>query len=105
MVEFVMAGTLTPRGKWFNYLRGNGRRTTHQDLAHAKAPQPARPRTRGGRLRAPSELRGDGTQQAERADGPPSRRAPGGPAQRTQPDAVGRGLRAGLRAAAARRAG
>ena len=99
-----MAGTLAPRGKCFNYLRGNGRRTTHQDLAHAKAPQPARPRARGRRLRAPSELRGDRTQQAQRADGPAPRRAPRGPAQRTQPDAAGRGLRAGLRAAAARRA-
>ncbi len=66
---FVMAGTVADRGKCFNYLRGNGpHRPTHQDLAHAPAPEPARPRAGGGR--------------APRGISPSSRRAAPGPASR-----------------------
>src|SRR5690348_8867054 len=97
----VMGSKVPAPGNEDNYLRRNGNRATPQDLAHEAPPQPARPRARGGRVHAPSELPRDRALAAQRADGPTPRRAARGPVARAQSDAARGRVRAGLLAAAA----
>src|SRR3954447_2201220 len=97
----VMGSTVPTIGNGYNYLGRNGSRAAPQDLAHQAPAQPARPRARGRRLHAPSELPGDRPLTAERADGPAPRRAARGAAARAQPAAARRRLRADLLAAPA----